>query len=536
MLRAGRSYVLRAHYKIGTRGSLLALTQCTQVRNELERITGDIFELEIIKTQGDLITNAPLWQLDGKDFFTRELDHALIEGRVDLVVHSYKDLGSVRPDEIQIAAITKRSYAHDVMLIKKETVLKLNEMKIFKIGTSSPRRMTNLKNHFKNYLPGNCVEEIETVILRGNVNTRVQKLRDGEFDAVVLALPGLERLASSEKSKLELEKLIEGLTFMVLPQTEFPSAAAQGALAIECLKMRSDNGELLAKLSKMNDAITREEVSRERKAFAEYGGGCHLAVGIHVEKRGDFFCHFHRGFHEQTNIHLQTLEDPNNLRALPEFLTAPKVFIGLSDKKKEKYKIEYPNLTFDKLVNKHVIPAKTFFGDHLYITSKYCFHALDSINKNNDFKKFVFAAGTKTMRDLAQLGFWVHGTSDSLGEEELKRLRDSKFLNMFYGEQVALEILSHDKSSSTLADVTPVYTHLLNDLNEDYKNDLLKCEIFYWTSFTQYTFFVNLIPELKNKFHACGIGKTYHQLKKENVKVLPFLSMKEFENYLQSIK
>ncbi len=143
MLRAGRSYVLRAHYKIGTRGSLLALTQCTQVKNELERITGDIFELEIIKTQGDLITNAPLWQLDGKDFFTRELDHALIEGRVDLVVHSYKDLGSVRPDEIQIAAITKRSYAHDVMLIKKETVLKLNEMKIFKIGTSSPRRMTN---------------------------------------------------------------------------------------------------------------------------------------------------------------------------------------------------------------------------------------------------------------------------------------------------------------------------------------------------------------------------------------------------------
>ena len=86
------STTTKKHYKIGTRGSLLALTQCNQVKAELERITGDTFELDVIKTQGDMITNAPLWQLDGKDFFTKELDEALLSGRVDLVVHSYKDL------------------------------------------------------------------------------------------------------------------------------------------------------------------------------------------------------------------------------------------------------------------------------------------------------------------------------------------------------------------------------------------------------------------------------------------------------------
>lgn len=531
---------MRAHYKIGTRGSLLALTQCTQVKEELERLTGDEFSLEIIKTQGDLITNAPLWQLDGKDFFTRELDQALLEGKVDLVVHSYKDLGSVRPEGIELAAITKRSYAHDVLLIKKSTITKLQNndqsLKTFVIGTSSPRRMHNLKNHFKNYLPSNIVETVETKVLRGNVNTRVQKLIDDEFHAIVLALPGLERLSLSPESKKILSELIKDLSFMVLPQTEFPSAAAQGALAIECLKNRNDSSALYQKLQKMEDKITREEVTRERTAFKNYGGGCHLAVGIHVEKKKDFFCHYHRGLHDAQEIDLQHLEESEIKRDFPQFLTRPKVFIGFNEKKSNRFKAIYPHLVFDKYLTKQALPLTSLFGEHLYITSKYCFHALDLLTQNKDLKKFIFAAGTKTMRDLAALGFWVHGTSDSLGDEELKRLRDSKFLSLFYGTNHALEVLSHDKSKSTLAEVTPVYTHLTHELSEEYKNLLKETEIFYWTSATQFHYYIDIIPEIKNKFHAIGLGKTYDELKKiEGLKLLPFLSLKEFEQYLKNL-
>ena len=93
------------NYKIGTRGSLLALTQCTQVKDQLESLTGDSFELVEIKTEGDENTELPLWQLDGKDFFTKELDQALLSHKVDLVVHSYKDLGSERPEGIQLAVV-----------------------------------------------------------------------------------------------------------------------------------------------------------------------------------------------------------------------------------------------------------------------------------------------------------------------------------------------------------------------------------------------------------------------------------------------
>lgn len=530
---------MRAHYKIGTRGSLLALTQCTQVKNELEKLTGDIFELEIIKTQGDLITNAPLWQLDGKDFFTRELDLALLEGKVDLVVHSYKDLGSVRPEGIELAAITKRSYAHDVLLIKKSTIAKLQNndesLKTFVIGTSSPRRMHNLKKHFKNYLPTSIVEQVETKVLRGNVNTRIQKLVDNEFDAVVLALAGLERLSLSEDSKTILKELIQDLTFMVLPQTEFPSAAAQGALAIECLLNRKDNGALLEKLQKMEDKITREEVTRERVAFKNYGGGCHLAVGIHVEKKKDFFCHYHRGLHDDQEIDLQQLEETELKREFPSFLTAPKIFVGFNEKNSKRLKDIYPHFVFDRYLTKQALPLKSLFGEHLYITSKYCYHALDLINHNKDMKKFMFAAGTKTMKEMANLGFWVNATSDSLGDDELKRIRDSKFLALFYGENHALEVLSHDKAKSTLAEVTPVYTHLTHDFTEEYKTELKETDIFYWTSATQFHYFLDIIPEIKNKVHAVGLGKTYDELKKiEGIKLLPFLSMKEFEKYLKT--
>ena len=178
-------------------GSLLALTQCNQIKKVLEEKTGDDFELKIIKTEGDLNTEKPLWQMDGKDFFTKELDHALLAGEIDLVVHSYKDLGSERPEGIKLGAITERTYPHDILLMNKNVVEKLKSGTFSEeliIGTSSPRRIYNVENFLCEYLPGN-VTEVKTKQLRGNVNTRVSKLVAGDYHGIVLALPGLERLA-----------------------------------------------------------------------------------------------------------------------------------------------------------------------------------------------------------------------------------------------------------------------------------------------------------------------------------------------------
>lgn len=500
----------KRHYKIGTRGSLLALTQCNQVRVELEKLTGDSFELEVIKTQGDLITNAPLWQLDGKDFFTKELDESLLSGKVDLVVHSYKDLGSIRPDGISLAAITKRTYANDILLIKKSTIPTIKNKKEFIVGTSSPRRMVNLEQQLADFLPEGKDVLVHSKVLRGNVNTRIEKLQNDEYDAIVLALPGIERLAHTESSRLELERLLTGMTFMILPESVFPSSAAQGALGIECASNRSDNGELFGKLKLIEDLETVEEVSRERRAFNEYGGGCHLAVGINVKKFGAFYIHNHRGMLDEKVVRFSLLEG----RDLPQFFVRPTYFSGLAND--------------DQLVKKRALNVDLSSYKHIYVTSKHCIetlhHAPDSL----------WAAGTKTMKELAAKGLWVNGSADSLGDDEIKKMRAGKAIALMTDTQAELYVLSNEQASTTLGKIIPCYTReILAQTEKSYDEKINMTDVFYWTSFFQYQAFLTKYPQIINRIHVTGLGKTYTQFKEKNINVLPMTSMEEFKNWIK---
>lgn len=494
-------------YKIGTRGSLLALTQCNQVKDQLEALTGDKFELEVIKTQGDLITNAPLWQLDGKDFFTKELDDALLSGRVDLVVHSYKDLGSVRPEPITLAAVTKRTYANDIFLIKKSKINKLKEMQEFIVGTSSPRRMVNLEKNLKDFLPLGSHLKVSPKVLRGNVNTRISKLAADEFDAIVLALPGIERLALTQSSKEELIPLLKDMTFMVLPQSVFPSSASQGALGIECLKERNDNGELFLKLKKMEDADTLSEVSRERKAFNEYGGGCHLAVGINVKKIGNYFLHTHAGVLNEKEIKLSSIEG----RELPVFLAKPKAFIGLPSRD-------------DKLISKVAVKAALDPNQHYFVSSKY---SVESLQPEIEYGS-IWASGIKTWKELCKKGIFVNGSSDSLGMQEAKKFKNSKAIALMLKNQNELINLTHDNGDHQIK----TYSRLINNIDKSFQEKILSTEIFFWTSFSEYQTYLEHFPTIESKLHACGLGKTFEQFCNNKIKVLPFSSMEEFEKYI----
>jgi hydroxymethylbilane synthase len=495
-------------YKIGTRGSLLALTQCNQVKDQLEKLTGDHFELEIIKTQGDLITNAPLWQLDGKDFFTKELDEALISGKVDLVVHSYKDLGSERPNPIMLAAVTKRTYAHDILLIKNSTIGKLQNKKEFIVGTSSPRRMVNLEKNLKDYIPGSNDLIVSTKVLRGNVNTRISKLVNDEFDAIVIALPGIERLALTESSKKELENLLNGMNFLILPQSIFPSSASQGALGIECLKERTDNGELLSKLKLMEDENTKEEVKRERKAFNEYGGGCHLAVGINVKKVGPYFLHTHAGKLESREIKLSFLEGRDNFNSKRKF----KVFVGM------------PHLD-DKLISKKIVNKEISQSQNYFVSCKY---AIESLKPQVEYSS-LWASGTKTMRELCKRGYWVNGSSDSLGMNEATHLKNSRAISlMLKSKESLINLTSYDA-----ADSFKTYERVVHELTEEERDRYLSYDLFYWSSYPQFQIYIEQIPEIKNKLHACGLGKTWEEFKNNNIDVIPFAGISELKNELE---
>ncbi|GGI27059.1 hydroxymethylbilane synthase [Pedobacter mendelii] len=254
---------------IGTRGSDLALWQANHIKNELSAI-GIEAEIKIIKTQGDKILNLRLDKLEGKGFFTKELEEELLEGTIDLAVHCLKDLPTNHPDGLMIAAIPPREEASEYLLILKDCVdvsQKLSLKKGAMVGTSSNRRKAQLLG---------LRPDLEVIDLRGNVPTRIQKLRDEDYDAILIAKAGVKRL-DLDVSDLHVEEL---------ETTEFVSAPAQGALAIQ---IRENDSELFNALQKLHHEETAEEVGVERKVLNIFEGGCHMPLGCYCRKENGKF-------------------------------------------------------------------------------------------------------------------------------------------------------------------------------------------------------------------------------------------------------
>lgn len=244
---------------IGSRGSDLALWQANYIKDLLEK-EGHEVRIQIIKTQGDIIQHLSFEKMEGKGFFTKELETALRENQVDLAVHSFKDLETNQPEDLTISAILNRANPADVMLIRKDFA-DANEIwnlkKSSKVGTSSSRRKMQIKFNRP---------DVEIDDIRGNVPTRVQKLRDGMFDAIVLAKAGLDRL-NLDISDLE--------SFEFDPR-EFIPAPAQGALACQ---IRADDTRVADILKAIHNPKVAELVSVERKVLNLFEGGCQLPLG-----------------------------------------------------------------------------------------------------------------------------------------------------------------------------------------------------------------------------------------------------------------
>ena len=240
--------------RIGTRGSALALWQAKNVAESLRRVAGVESELVIIKTSGDKFQQVSFSQIGAKGVFIKELEDALIELGVDLAVHSMKDVPVELPQGLTIAAICKREDVRDALLSASGAALK-DLLAGARVGTSSLRRKAQLLHARRN---------LQILELRGNVDTRIAKLKRGDYDAVVLAKAGLDRLGLSAS-------ITE-----VLPAGVSLPAAGQGAIGIEA---RSSDEETLRILGALNDLESRQGVEAERSALAALGGGCQVPIG-----------------------------------------------------------------------------------------------------------------------------------------------------------------------------------------------------------------------------------------------------------------
>ena len=272
--------------RLGTRRSALAWVQSSQVAQALrDAHPGLQIELVGIDTRGDLITNVPLSGIEGKEFFTAEIDAALLQGRVDLTVHSLKDLSLERPPALQLAAIPLRANPRDIILFAADALQQLQAGAGLRIGTASPRRQQLLPAFLQRALPYAAHNTITLEPLRGNVDSRLRRLREPrgserQLDGVVLALAGLTRLfadtATERQGHALLQQLLQDLPLMVLPLTDVPAAPGQGALAIEC---RADDARTRGLLSVLEHAATRAAIGAERQVLAQHGGGCHQRFG-----------------------------------------------------------------------------------------------------------------------------------------------------------------------------------------------------------------------------------------------------------------
>lgn len=252
---------------IGSRGSKLALWQAEQARERLLRLNPEIdIRIEIIKTTGD-VKNDPLKIIGGKGVFTKELEDALLDRRIDLAVHSLKDLPTILPEGLTISAICEREDARDALVLRSDlsidngSLANLPESAV--VGTSSQRRLAQLKA-----LRG----DVTVTDLRGNVDTRIRKLDEGQYDAVILASAGLVRLGLQDRINVRIAI------------NEMLPAVGQGAIAIE---VRSDNELAVETTAKLDHRETRLACLAERAFLRGLGGGCQLPIAAHATIDGD---------------------------------------------------------------------------------------------------------------------------------------------------------------------------------------------------------------------------------------------------------
>jgi hydroxymethylbilane synthase len=264
--------------RIGSRGSQLALWQANHI-SALLRAQGHEVEIEIIHTTGDKITDVALAKVGTKGMFTKEIEEALAAERVDLAVHSLKDLPTELPGGFEIAAITERQDPRDAFCSRKYSSIE-GLPQGARVGTSSLRRQAQLKA---------IRPDLDIHPLRGNVDTRLRKLEQGEYDAIILASAGLKRLGKTE------------LVQQIIAAEIMCPAAGQGALGIEIREGDVKNRELLAFL---NDANARAATTCERALLNSLGGGCQVPIGAFAERRNG-------------KLHLQSVvADPDGSKVL----------------------------------------------------------------------------------------------------------------------------------------------------------------------------------------------------------------------------
>ncbi len=426
---------------IGTRGSELALWQANYTKALLEK-QGREVEIKIISTEGDRSQewNTSFDKLEGKGFFTKEIEEALLNNEIDLAVHSHKDLPTISPDGLMIAGVSNREDPSDVLLIRKESVDEKEKFSLKQkaiVGTSSSRRKAQLAA-FR--------DDLEIKDLRGNVPTRIKKLAEGKYDAIMLAAAGIERL--------ELD--VSDFKFVKLSPQEFVPAPAQGVLAWQ---IREDDTALEILIGKINNEDVQTRINLERRVLNLFEGGCQMPLGVYCESemnekdkyifkmwvskaeawdKQPVQLYFESGF---------AYELPERIVEKINTITPQKVFISKTSREKDYLEKALTRLNFNvtaksliefKEVEMHYLPI----SDWIFFSSKHAVRYF--FNQKPKIGKVKFGCISKqTSAELRQYGH----RADFIGQNTDTKMVGKQFSSLVGSAKVLFPIAKESMQS-----------------------------------------------------------------------------------------
>ena len=493
-------------YIIGSRKSDLARLQAYCVGKALKAKFKDLeIEYYFKESLGDKNLTDPLWKMPEKGVFTEDFEQDLKNGKVDMVVHSWKDLPTEERKESSIVATQEREDMRDLLVFKQES---LGNPKV-KIMTSSPRRAYNLNPLLKTLLPHE-IEHLEFTDVRGNIPTRLKKMVDSDADGIIVAKAAIDRLlAAHEEEFLDVQGTIKSVLsqcyWMVLPLSLNPTAAAQGALAIEVHDSKLE--ELKPYLDEIHCEKTFADVRWEREYLKSFGGGCHQKLGMNQLRRSYGTVRFARG-----------LPDNQDAFSTQEIVIDEKMPMPVSRENIwPQSKKDYQGLFYRTDVATALPKAFEAGVAQIWIAK----HSALPKHWVLPEKTIIWTAGLATWKKLADRGVWVNGSAESLGENEDERLRS------LLGIQPNWIKLTHQGAVSKSSDIG---TYKLQfdpfEVNFDGVTHI------FWTSKSMFEALSPRLPKNQDIIHACGPGHTMEHLKSLGLRPYPFLSYRQWLDYV----
>jgi len=459
-------------------------------------------------SRGDILQDVPLHTVEGSDFFTQDIFDALANDEADIAVHSLKDMSSEHFFGRNRFAVVDRDDTRDVVIFKKKVELKIKNGESVIIGTCSPRREEMAIGFLQKALPQWSKEfKVVTKSIRGNVDTRLKKLNTGEYDGIILATAGLNRLLGSEKDAPAIKELLHDKKLMLLPLIECVPAPCQGAIVAEANPVNQKAVEIL---NRINDSKLMEACVKEKKTAMQYGVGCLQKFGVTSIGYADMEILYAAGKDSKGAIFTRWT-------GLPDLEVGKKNFFSTTDFMGSFF--QYENNDDTIAINEPVV----YVANYKAVEKKELIGHLKT--------KKVWVAGTKTWFELAKKEIWVEGCADAFGLEFLQIPWQMPLINI---SKTNVAVVTNDHSAiswqvkgwktySTYSTVEKTIPAIEDQVKE--------ADIIFWTSFRQYKQYKEAVKS--TVIHACSFGETAEQFKTAGIEPVIFPSIKAFQQWRQ---